>query len=547
MAVSLPRGRTTILGCLLIVLVWAAGQWYFANTSPVLAIIVIGSGLGMLFGTAKDEPLESEISQGEAKTMQLLAGSETLLGVELDPIEHSTERFEDHLSDVIRQMSVMQAEGELDGAKLRAIERILNSGGTPKTRHTESELASELNLQPGSQVGEYRLLEEIARGGIGVVFKAESGDQMLALKFLTNAKLTDRFHLEMELVQRLAHPNIVVAYGHGDYLGFPFLAMELLEGPDLSVFVSTNGPVDWQRSVPWIVQAIHALDHAHRRDLYHRDVKPGNLLLHQGNIKLADLGLATANDEKGNGTPLTDRHALFGTPEFMSPEQARSLNDTDERSDIYSLGATWFFLLTGKVRVSGTTLNAQLTKLLIDKDFERLPTKLLPEPGRKIMDRMLAYDPADRYQDCQELLDDFVAWGPSLGHSYENPQIDVLIVEDNEDDLLFTTRVLGKMNRSVQIEEAHSLRGALEVLNHAASTVDIVLLDLQLPDSKGLETVQGIRSANAHVPVIVLTGHEDPELRAECIEAGANEFTSKNTLDVHTLERVIFVTLSQST
>ncbi|GAA5505567.1 protein kinase domain-containing protein [Novipirellula caenicola] len=415
----------------------------------------------------------------------------------------------------------------------------------------ESQMDWSINGLPrGAAIGEYIIDGLLSEGGAGQVYRATpvAGGDFVAVKVLRDIHLSERFRREMELVGKLAHPNIVVAYEVGEHDGMLYIVMEQLSGPDLSVFVRLNGPLRWQDSVDVILQAARALEHAHQRGLVHRDVKPGNLVRDgDQRIKVTDLGLAvlTADrDLKKAQDFRTGIDMVAGTLDFMAPEQARSLSSATPLSDIYSLGATWFYLLTGRSRVLGESANEKLTSLLVDKSFDPLPTEDLPDSLPAIFDRVVAYRPEDRYQSMSDVIAALELLRPSDATALANHAVQVLVVEDNQDDLFLTVEMLRRMNKSIVVHKAFTLEHAIRE-RQLHESLDLVLLDLQLPDSSGVETVRQFRAAAPDVPIVVLTGQEDVQVGRECIEAGADNFASKNDLNAAFLERLIFITLSR--
>ncbi|WP_442505756.1 protein kinase domain-containing protein [Novipirellula sp. SH528] len=405
-------------------------------------------------------------------------------------------------------------------------------------------------LPRGAEIGDYCIDGLLSEGGAGQVYRATplSGGDFVAVKVLRDIHLSERFRREMELVGKLAHPNIVVAYEVGEHDGMLYIVMEQLAGPDLSVYVRLNGPLSWQESVEVILQAARALEHAHQRGLVHRDVKPGNLVRDgDQRIKVTDLGLAvlTADrDVKKVQDFRTGIEMVAGTLDFMAPEQARSLSSATALSDIYSLGATWFYLLTGRSRVRGESMNEKLTSLLVDKTLEKLPTENLPAALPPIFERIVAYRPEDRYQSMTEVIAALESVRPSDASAPAKHAVEVLVVEDNQDDLFLTVEMLRRMNKSINVHKAFTLEHAIQE-SRLHKSLDLVLLDLQLPDSSGVETVQQFRAAAPDIPIVVLTGQEDVQVGRECIEAGADNFASKNDLNAAFLERLIFITLSR--
>jgi tRNA A-37 threonylcarbamoyl transferase component Bud32 len=207
--------------------------------------------------------------------------------------------------------------------------------------------------------GKYKIIEEVGRGGFADVYKAidTTLDRTVALKFLEPRLLreptfAERFQREAKLAANLKHPNIVFVHEFGWEAGTVYIAMEFLEGPTLKEVILEEGALPPRRIVNMVEQMASALDYAHRRGLVHRDIKPSNIMVGVGDhVMVMDFGIAKAATQ----TALTTTGRIFGTPEYMSPEQAEGLEEPDARSDIYSLGVVVYEMFTGKVPFSGTT------------------------------------------------------------------------------------------------------------------------------------------------------------------------------------------------
>ncbi|MGL4423380.1 MAG: serine/threonine protein kinase, partial [Gemmataceae bacterium] len=207
-------------------------------------------------------------------------------------------------------------------------------------------------------VGPYILVDLLGEGGMGRVFKAHQTrmGRDVALKVIRKEKLSNpmtirRFRQEIQAVAQLAHPNVILAFDADETAGMHYFAMEYIEGSDLTQLVRTRGPLPISEACEYIRQGALGLQHAHERGMVHRDVKPSNLFVSKtGQVKLLDLGLAllneTSNDEIGR---LTQDGYVIGTPDFLSPEQARNPQTVDIRADIYALGCTLYYILTGRV------------------------------------------------------------------------------------------------------------------------------------------------------------------------------------------------------
>lgn len=272
-------------------------------------------------------------------------------------------------------------------------------------------------LLAGSTLGPYRILGKLGEGGMGAVYKARHQhlDKIVALKVLSAAvtNRTDaiaRFKREMKAVGKLEHPYIVRAMDAGEVAGLNYLAMEFVEGSDLRKLVRDQGPLSVAQACKVIRQAAQALSAAHAAGLVHRDVKPSNLLMtKRGQIKLLDLGLARlAGDATTSGADLTTVGQAFGTPDYMAPEQWEDTHSADARSDLYALGCTLFFLLTGLAPYGNTTHPSMMNKMTghLVGPVPDLQTARqdIPEEIATIFQKLMAKNPSERYQTAAELV-----------------------------------------------------------------------------------------------------------------------------------------------
>jgi serine/threonine protein kinase/tetratricopeptide (TPR) repeat protein len=269
----------------------------------------------------------------------------------------------------------------------------------------------------GLVLGEYVVLEKIGAGGMGEVLKARHRrmDRLVAIKVLPAKTMkspdaVSRFQREVRAAAKLEHANIVTAYDAGESEGIHFLAMQFVDGQDLASLVQEHGPLSVEQAVEVTIQAAKGLDYAHGLGVVHRDVKPGNLLLHKdGTVKILDMGLARLgalpDAQTAVSEHLTGRGQVLGTCEYMAPEQAEDTHSADHRADIYSLGCALYRLLTGDTPYKGDTL---ITILLAHREGT-IPSlcEARPDvPGEldAVYQKMLSKNPEDRYQSMAEVV-----------------------------------------------------------------------------------------------------------------------------------------------
>jgi serine/threonine protein kinase/outer membrane protein assembly factor BamB len=289
-----------------------------------------------------------------------------------------------------------------------------------------------------AQLGDFRVVREVGRGGMGVVYEAEqiSLKRRVALKVLRFGAVADevamqRFQREAETVAQLHHTNIVPIFAVGCEHGARYYAMQFIEGRNLAERAQ-EGRAPASRLAPrdvadWGRQAAEALAHAHQRGVIHRDIKPSNLILDRdGRIWLTDFGLARRMDD----VALSVAGALLGTPRYMSPEQARaSRHPIDHRTDVYSLGATLYELATGQPIFAATSAHEVLAQILNDEP--RAPRQFTPELPRDfetIILKCLAKEPTLRYATAQALADDLRAFLEGRAISARPPSVPERVV-----------------------------------------------------------------------------------------------------------------------
>ncbi len=259
----------------------------------------------------------------------------------------------------------------------------------------------EFPIQPGDSIGPYVVESFLARGGMGVLLRGLDTmlDRPVAIKvidprFADTGDFAARFERECKILAKLRHPNIVTIYYFSEWKGAPFFAMELVEGSNLDDRVKRGERVAWRQAVIWMMECCGALEAAREAGVIHRDLKPANILLDDtGGIRIVDFGLAKS---MASSKHLTAAAMVVGTPHYMSPEQAKGL-ELDWRSDLYSLGATFFHVLTGQ-----TLFDAPRAMEVVSKHICETPQSLAsfrqgyPDALIHLIDQLLQKDPSAR-------------------------------------------------------------------------------------------------------------------------------------------------------
>ncbi|HEY7119270.1 MAG TPA: bifunctional serine/threonine-protein kinase/formylglycine-generating enzyme family protein [Tepidisphaeraceae bacterium] len=343
----------------------------------------------------------------------------------------------DRVASHIDRCAACESEMErLDAGGGDALLTHLRSSGAASSL---SEDQSPTAVGPGTVLGDYLIEGLIGAGGMGQVFRASHRRMKrdVALKVLSPGMLRSveairRFHREVEVAARLVHPNIAMAYDAGEHLGTHYLILEYINGPDLASLVKERGPQPVARAVDLALQAARGLAHAHRQGIVHRDIKPANLMLDgRGNVKILDLGLSrlqqsdaapgsagpagsgqdsgSADDASNPALTLAPgsarRGSILGTVGYLAPEQAEHPEAADARADVYALGCTLYFLLTGHnplvLESVARTLAAHRTQPVppLARYGVRVPRRL-----EAVVRRMMAKRPADRFESMEDVV-----------------------------------------------------------------------------------------------------------------------------------------------
>jgi response regulator RpfG family c-di-GMP phosphodiesterase len=401
----------------------------------------------------------------------------------------------------------------------------------------------------GLVLGNYRILDRLGAGAMGVVYRAEhvllrrpAAVKVLSLSPDQDTRLLLRFRAEMRAVGALRHPHIVApldaGQAHSSRPGEPvlhYLVMEFVDGPDLEKLVHTRGPLSVGRACEVGHQVASALAAAHARGLVHRDIKPTNILIAEGHIaKLLDFGLAQDMRQR-----LTEPGVLLGTLEYMAPEQAQDAHSADIRADLYGLGGVLYWCLSGQPPFP----SLGPAPLEIARRMTQPPPSIrsyrpeVPAALDEVLNRLLAPKPDDRYPDPQAVLRALMPFRGGSGETVVDRPIaglatateeytaHVLIVDDEPGLRRLCRHSLA--GPTIELDEAASGAAALEAA--AAKQYDLVLLDVGLPDLSGYEVLRRLREGpgGAHLRVLLLSGSSSADDLSRNLLTGADDFLCK--------------------
>lgn len=403
----------------------------------------------------------------------------------------------------------------------------------------------------------YLILDRLGEGGMGKVFRARHKRmrRLAAIKILNpeiqdNPDYLQRFQREVESLARLNHPNVIQAYDADIGKFGSYLVLEFVEGNDLEKVVRKSGPFPVDKAVDAIIQSARALQYVHDQGMVHRDIKPQNLMRdREGNIKVADLGLVRLVEKdagvKKEATPnLTAEFTIAGTLEYMAPEQAEDTSKVDHRADIYSLGCSLHFILSGQEIYQGKTV---IDKLIAHRSHPipdlRGCRPDLPERLQAIFTKMVAKFPQDRYQTMSEVAQDLetlrstqvlstkpmpamkitpeesfapTAFLDSTQHTIAltppPPSGEVLLIEPSRlQGMMISTQL-----KSLGLNQVHLVATAAEGMAYLEKGGLVgVLCSQHLADCKGIELAQRLRTNPAYLelPFILITSNLDQEIQ----------------------------------
>jgi response regulator RpfG family c-di-GMP phosphodiesterase len=411
----------------------------------------------------------------------------------------------------------------------------------------------------GLILGNYRVLDRIGCGAMGVVFQAEHLRlrRQVAVKVLTQSIVNSnhaliRFDQEMQAVAGLSHPNIVAAIDAGevanpspDAPNLHYFVMEYVPGQDLEQYVETQGPLPPGEACEVIYQVASALAEAHKQGLIHRDLKPSNIRrTPEGQAKLLDFGLAQHLHNR-----MTQPGTILGTFEYMAPEQGLDASCVDCRADIYGLGATLYWCLTGQppFPMEEYGFNELIKRQTLPAPSVRARRPGVPAELDALVSRMMASRPDDRYPTPQAVMNALLSMLPAPSRSTflrasaptpapsgvtppAEPEGDktgyrLLLVDDEAGIRQLCEMALSAPD--VQCDQAADGHEALAAL--AAKPYDLVVLDVAMPGISGLEVCRKLRANPPwpHLKIILCSGHMTGDEMAEVLAAGADDFLTK--------------------
>jgi serine/threonine protein kinase len=311
----------------------------------------------------------------------------------------------------------------IDPRRRAAYDAVLRASGEAITQDSAAwppghfpHLASKTEWKPGEMVGDYRILEKASSTTLGMTYKVQHAPtrRLFFLKTLTakgakKDEVRKRFQREIDILTRLNHPNLIVGCDQGEHAGLPYLVLEYVLGADLSRLVREQGPLPVDQAVDYTMQAARGLADLHWHGVFHRNLKPHALLVDlRGNVRITNLLLAKIGEGSlldGGDLALTTQGETMGSIDYLPPEQAIDSSRADERSDIYSLGCTFFYLVTGQPPYP---LKSDVEKVLAHRDWPPPSIrKVRPNVPRwldEICQTMLAKKPSHRFQKANDII-----------------------------------------------------------------------------------------------------------------------------------------------
>ena len=318
--------------------------------------------------------------------------------------------------DQVSECLKLQAERRQEGEPALPLEQLLIEKGyltddqARLMRTALGRIRRDSRREETVRIGGYEIISTLGDGGLGTVYKARqiSMGRIVALKVLHRKWLRDeefkkRFLLEARLVGRLSHQNLIQVFDFGKEKGVYYFSMEYVDGPTVEGTIDLEGPMPPDKALDIAVQILRAISYIWGHKIVHRDIKPGNIMLTKGGVaKLGDFGFV----KSGWDSMLSTDGEVLGTPDYISPEQALGMEDIDFRSDIYSLGATLYHMLTGEPPFEGSGSQVMRKHVRAEVRPIREVNPDVPDAVCHIVEKMMAKDPGDRYQRTEQLFED---------------------------------------------------------------------------------------------------------------------------------------------
>jgi serine/threonine protein kinase len=285
----------------------------------------------------------------------------------------------------------------------------------------EGSIVSDSETAGRSMIGRYKILGELGKGSMGLVFKAQDPkiNRLVAIKTIRFSdefdhdviqEIKERFFREAEIAGQLSHPSIVTIHDVGDDGELTYMAMEFLEGKDLDKFINRENLLPLRKVLSIVAEIASALDYAHKASVIHRDIKPANvMLLNNGHVKVTDFGIA-----KAISSSRTKTGVILGTPNYMSPEQIMG-QKIDSKSDIFSLGVMFYQLITGELPFHGENLSGLLYQITqVKHPSPRNYNPKIPRVCEQILDKSMAKDPNKRFNSAGDFAKVIKAFGEKI-------------------------------------------------------------------------------------------------------------------------------------
>lgn len=355
---------------------------------------------------------------------------------------NQTQSFSNHTAAGLTPPEELEAIQALDRERLQTL-----SGSSLPNENSPGQSTGKADRDKwvGRPLNQYIVEKWLGGGGMGQVYRARHRwlDVPVAIKVLNpmmgnDPEAIERFKRESQMAAQLDHPNIVRATDGGPIENSFFLVTEFLDGIDLAELVNQHGPLPPEFASWVICETAKALEHAHSQKLIHRDIKPSNImLLRDGSIKLLDLGLARYADSQSQ---MTATGQFMGTVDYVSPEQAADTRSVDHRADIYSLGCTLYFLVTGKAPFDGDGFDTIVSKILAHAEESPQPIETFRSdvirPIRQSVDHMMAKHPDDRMSSASEVIASLSPYAAPLSKLKSSPDAPKIQSVGKNDDWL---------------------------------------------------------------------------------------------------------------